>query len=77
MQGWDISGGDNVGVKLSGTNFCLDAGSSEYNAGNSERRADETKILCRCSFHTDPGNNIAAKIWTCLAVPQQRWWFSG
>lgn len=27
---WEIAPGNNQGVKLSGTNFCLDAGSSEF-----------------------------------------------
>lgn len=36
-QGWDISGGNNLGVKLSGTNFCLDAGSSGWSCGRNER----------------------------------------
>lgn len=30
---WEIAPGNNQGVKLAGTNFCLDAGSNPYNGG--------------------------------------------
>lgn len=51
---WDIVDGDQQGIKLTGTNFCLDAG---------ENPGPQT-----------PG---VAKLWQCLTVPQQRWFYTG
>jgi hypothetical protein len=30
LTGWDLAVGDNLSVRLTGTNYCLDAGTSEH-----------------------------------------------
>jgi hypothetical protein len=62
-QEWDISPGSTK-VKLSGTNYCLDAGSSTF--------------PLRHRLTTGPGNGIKMKIWQCYGgLAAQQFYLTG
>ena len=58
-----------------GTNFCLDAGSSEHESHNI--RQFLASVLTT-NFVLVPANNFPMKIWKCFDnLPEQAWLYSG
>lgn len=69
-QGWRLN---SLGtqVVLWGTDFCLDAGSSECHNHLIVKMSTLTHKFC-----TDPGNGVGMKIWKCYDIPAQSWYWT-
>jgi len=73
-QVWAINKNDTK-VQLSGTGFCLDAGSGQSDFSTSTREFFSPLIFVfTCSA---PANNVGMKIWTCYDnLPAQAWYYT-
>ncbi|KAJ8700662.1 hypothetical protein PTI98_003670 [Pleurotus ostreatus] len=67
-QKWIVQKGQTK-VRLAGTNFCLDAGSSKRVSSN---------FLNQLTHDSDPANSVRMKIWQCYDnLPAQEWYYTG
>lgn len=72
-QTWTIAPGETK-VQLTGTNFCLDAGSSAYIVSGFLYPDIQ---LITYTFNAAPGNGVGLKIWQCYAgLAAQQWYLT-
>lgn len=75
-QKWVLQRGSTK-VKLAGTNFCLDAGSSKLFFFLSVSSHSRPTSFLDIDTHTAPGNAIGMKIWQCYDnLPAQQWYYT-
>lgn len=72
-QKWIINNG-NTKVQVASTNFCLDAGSSEFYRRLSFVSSSDLMLTI---IFIDPASGVGMKIWTCFSdLPAQAWFYT-